>query len=142
MTESQQPAPAWQTPPPPAASTQPPPAQGAASWGTHPAPPKKPSSLGRTAFLIALAGLLISMLLNLAVPFLYSDLTPAQIGIFTTLSQLLRGIIGAVALVFGIIGAIKRAQPVLSGIAIGIAMLMLVGTMTAALTAFVYALIY
>lgn len=86
------------------------------------AAPAVMSTLGRTAFIIAVITAGIGLLFTLANPFLIPTMTGsyAVYDLVSLARSILGGALGALALILGIIAARRRAQPVRAGIAIGV----------------------
>jgi len=86
------------------------------------APASGPSSLGRTAFIVALITAALGLLFVIMSPIIIAGMR-GQYGLYEVIS-LVRSVLGlalgVVALILGIIAARRGSQPVLAGIAIGI----------------------
>ncbi|PRB07121.1 hypothetical protein CQ047_14240 [Microbacterium sp. MYb72] len=109
-----------------------------------PSPPTSSGALGRTAFIIALVGLVVGTLSTIAYPLASSLLdysTPISMGVLSALIGVITLAAAGVALALGL-AALRRPGPrVLAGIAIGIAAAELFGTVVSWLSTLVYSFI-
>lgn len=115
---------------------------GFSTPGYGPAPAAS-STLGRTAFIIAVVTAAIGLLFVLANPFMIAGVregyAPYQIVSF---GRSIVGLaLGALALILGVIAARRHAQPVLAGIAIGVGGVELVGVLSSFIVTLVYTVI-
>lgn len=107
------------------------------------AAPVASSTLGRTAFIIAMITAAIGMLFVLSNPFLIPSMGGGY-GVYQLLSMarsVLGLILGALALILGIVAGRRHAQPVLAGIAIGVGALEVLGVLSSFFVALLYTVI-
>ncbi|MDQ0614854.1 hypothetical protein QF046_002495 [Microbacterium sp. W4I4] len=105
--------------------------------------PAETSTLGRTAFIIAVIAAAIGLLFVLANPFLIPSMRDGY-AIYQIVSfgrSILGLALGALALILGIIAARRGAQPVLAGIAIGVGGVEVLGVVTSFLVTLIYTVI-
>lgn len=98
------------------------------------------STLGRTAFIVAVVMAAIGLLLVLANPFFLPSMRDgyALYQVIALGRSVLGLVLGALALILGIIAARRRAQPVLAGIAIGVGAVEVLGVLSSFLVTLVY----
>lgn len=134
------------------------PAHGAQpTWGAQPGHVAQPGyvaqpaagqassgSLGRIAFIIAVIAAVLGQFFTVMTPFLlFGDGFGRSLFSAVNVSRGLLGVVlGAAALILGIIAARRRAQPVLAGIAIGVGALEVIGVVVSMLANAVYPLLY
>ncbi|MDT0157971.1 hypothetical protein Q9R19_10085 [Microbacterium sp. ARD32] len=107
------------------------------------AAPASAGSLGRTAFIIALVAAGIGLIFTLITPIVIMNLR-GQYGLYETVSiarSLLGLVLGAIALILGLIAARRGAQPVLAGVAIGIGGIEVLSTVLGFVTNLMYGLL-
>lgn len=158
MSDPQQPpvppyAPAGDYPPtaaqPPAAQPYGSPPQGhAVPAQPYPgafAPPTgaRANGLGRAAFLVAVITLAVSLLMSLAIPFVYraADFRPFVIEMYSGATGLISLVGCVIALILGLTALRRSASPLFAGIAIGIAGSSILGTVVSWISTLFYAFI-
>lgn len=153
MSDPQQPPSAPQPDLPAASYGQPAPGQpaqpsdyplgtGFSTPGYGPAPAAS-STLGRTAFIIALVTAAVGLLFVLANPFLIPGMRDGY-AIYQIVSfgrSVLGLALGALALILGVIAARRHAQPVLAGIAIGVGGVEVLGVLCSFFVTLMYTVI-
>ncbi|MGB3373698.1 MAG: hypothetical protein WBA87_00980, partial [Microbacterium sp.] len=107
------------------------------------AAPAMTSTLGRTAFIIAVIAAAVGLLFVLANPFLMSGIRGGY-AIYQLVSfgrSILGLALGALALILGVIAARRGAQPVLAGIAIGVGAVEVLGLLASFFVTLIYSVI-
>lgn len=107
------------------------------------AAPAASSTLGRTAFIIAVITAAVGLLFVLANPFLLPSMRGGY-AVFQLLSagrSLLGLVLGTLALILGIVAARRHAQPVLAGIAIGVGGVEVLGVLASFFVTLIYTVI-
>jgi hypothetical protein len=107
------------------------------------AAPAMTSTLGRTAFIIAVITAAIGLLFVLANPFLIPSMREGY-AIYQLISfgrSIVGLVLGALALTLGIVAGRRHAQPVLAGIAIGVGALEVLGVLSSFFVALLYTVI-
>jgi|GEM_PF-3109321 len=107
------------------------------------AAPAQASTLGRTAFIIAVVTAALGLLFVLANPFLIPGMRYGY-AIYQLVSfgrSILGLALGALALILGVIAARRGAQPVLAGIAIGVGAVEVLGVLASFFVTLIYTVI-
>lgn len=107
------------------------------------AAPAASSTLGRTAFIIAVITAALGLFFVLANPFLLPSMRGGY-AVFQLLSagrSLLGLVLGTLALILGIVAARRHAQPVLAGIAIGVGGVEVLGVLASFFVTLIYTVI-
>lgn len=129
------------TPQPDAAGLHP-----ANAYAHHPyaSSPTAASSLGRTAFIIAVITAALGLLFAMATPFVITGLRaePVIYQLFTLMHSILGLVLGALALILGIVAARRGSQRVLAGIAIGVGAIEVLGTLTGFASNLMFSVLY
>lgn len=107
------------------------------------AAPSASSTLGRTAFIIAVITAALGLFFVLANPVLLPSMRGGY-AVFQLLSagrSLLGLVLGTLALILGIVAARRHAQPVLAGIAIGVGGVEVLGVLASFFVTLIYTVI-
>jgi len=106
--------------------------------------PSGSGSLGRVAFIVALASLAVGLLVTLTFPLLIRALSydASAIGLIGAVGNGLVLVIAIVALILGILAVRRPGQQILAGIALGIASAEIVGILVAWISNLLYSLSY